>query len=96
MLQVQKSKPVGSEEEFLIYGSNPAPSGSEEEDILNIFLYVTVLQTHEQWGCQFCFACAAEARHMYCFSGVVVVVGVVIGGVNFCRVFAFMSFSQKI
>ena len=27
-----------------------------------------------------CLACEAEARHMYCFSGVVVVVG---GGVNF-------------
>ena len=30
----------------------------------------------------FCLACEAEARHMYCFSGVVVVV-VVGGGVNF-------------
>ena len=28
----------------------------------------------------FCLACEAEARHMYCFSGGVVVVG---GGVNF-------------
>ena len=45
----------------------------------------------------FCFACKAEARHMYCFSGVVVVVAVVIvGGVNCCRVFAFRSFSQKL
>ena len=32
----------------------------------------------------FCLACEAEARHMYCFSGVVVVVVVVVGGgVNF-------------
>ena len=31
---------------------------------------------------QFCLACEAEARHMYCFSGVVVVVVVVVG-VNF-------------
>ena len=33
----------------------------------------------------FCHACKAEARHMYCFFGVVVVGGVC---VNFCRVFA--------
>ena len=38
----------------------------------------------------FCLACEAEARHMYCFSGDVVVVG---GGVNF---FVFRSFSQKL
>ena len=32
----------------------------------------------------YCLACEAEARHMYCFSGVVVVVVVVVGGgVNF-------------
>ena len=40
----------------------------------------------------FCLACEAEARHMYCFFGVVVVV-VVGGGVNF---FAFRSFSRKL
>ena len=40
----------------------------------------------------YCLACEAEARHMYCFSGVVVVSGGI--GVNFCRVFAFRSFSQ--
>ena len=40
----------------------------------------------------FCLACQAEARHMYCFSGVVVVV-VVGGGVNF---FAFRSFSRNL
>ena len=39
----------------------------------------------------FCLACKAEARHMYCFSD-----GFVCGGVNFCRVFAFRSFSQKL
>ena len=45
----------------------------------------------------FCLACEAEARHMYCFSGVDVVAVVVVGGgVNFCRVFAFRSFSQKL
>ena len=37
----------------------------------------------------FFLACEAEARHMYCFSGVVVVVG----GENF---FVFRSFSQKL
>ena len=39
----------------------------------------------------FCLAFEAEARHMYCFSGV--------GGssgINFCQVFAFRSFSQKL
>ena len=34
----------------------------------------------------YCLACEAETRHMYCFSGVVLVV-VVGGGVNFRRVF---------
>ena len=38
----------------------------------------------------FCLACEAEARHMYCFSGVIVVVG---GGVNFSM---FRSFSRKL
>ena len=38
----------------------------------------------------YCLACEAEAIHMYCFSGSVVVV---IGDVNF---FVFMSFSQKL
>ena len=43
---------------------------------------------------RFCLACEAEARHMYCFSGVVVVVVVVVGGgVNF---FVFRSFSRKL
>ena len=37
----------------------------------------------------YCLACKAEARHMYCFSGV-------IDNVNFCQVFAFRSFSQKL
>ena len=37
-----------------------------------------------------CLACEAEARHMYCFSSVVVVGG---GSVNF---FVFRSFSQKL
>ena len=37
-----------------------------------------VLQTQFS---SFCLACEAEARHMYCFSGGVVVVGG--GGVNF-------------
>ena len=32
------------------------------------------------WSYDFCLACEAEARHMYCFSGGVVVVVV---GVNF-------------
>ena len=46
----------------------------------------------------YCLACEAEARHMYCFSGVVVVVvvvvvGVGVGGVNF---FVFRSFSRKL
>ena len=44
----------------------------------------------------FCLACEAEARHMYCFSGVVVVVvggGGGDGGVNF---FVFGSFSRKL
>ena len=36
-----------------------------------------------------CLACEAEARHMYCFSSVVVVVV----GVNF---FVFRSFSRKL
>ena len=43
-------------------------------------MYFTVKST------DFCLACEAEARHMYCFSGVVVVVvvvGGVVGGVNF-------------
>ena len=31
----------------------------------------------------FCLAYEAEARHMYCFSGMAVVVDV--GGVNFCQ-----------
>ena len=43
--------------------------------------------------CPFCLACEAEARHMYCFSGVVVVVVVGGGGVNF---FVFRSFSRKL
>ena len=43
----------------------------------------------------YCLACEAEMRHMYCFSGVVLVV-VVGGGVNFRRVFALRSFSQKL
>ena len=38
----------------------------------------------------FCLACEAEAIHMYCYSGVGVVVG---GGVNF---FVFRSFSRKL
>ena len=38
-----------------------------------------------------CLACKAEARYMYCFSGVIVVV--VVGGVNF---FVFRSFSRKV
>ena len=42
-------------------------------------------------GNNFCLACEAEARHMYCFSGVVVVGGG--GGVNF---FVFRSFSRKL
>ena len=37
----------------------------------------------------FCLACEAEARHMYCFSGCVVVIVVV----NF---FVFRSFSRKL
>ena len=42
----------------------------------------------------FCLACEAEARHMYCFSGGVVVVVVIRGGgVNF---FVFRSFSRKL
>ena len=47
----------------------------------------------------FCLAFEAKAKHMYCFSGVhVVVVGSGDGGigVNFCRVFAFRSFSKKL
>ena len=46
-------------------------------------------------GCAvyFCLTCEAEARHRYCFSGVVVVVvDIVGGGINF---FVFRSFSQK-
>ena len=39
----------------------------------------------------YCLACEAEARHMYCFSGVVVVA--VVGGVNF---YVFRSFSRKL
>ena len=38
--------------------------------------------------------CEAEVRHMYCFSGVVIVSTDC--GINFCRVFAFRSFSQKL
>ena len=37
-----------------------------------------------------CLRWEAEARHMYCFSGVIGC------GVNFCQVFAFRSFSQKL
>ena len=37
-----------------------------------------------------CLAWDAEARHMYCLSGVGG------GGVNFCQVFVFRSFSQKL
>ena len=49
----------------------------------SVFLLKTFLVYH-------CLACEAEARHMYCFSGVVVVDG---GGVNF---FVFRSFSRKL
>ena len=43
---------------------------------------------------RFCLASEAEARHMYCFSSVVVVS---VDGVNFFfRVFAFRPFSQKL
>ena len=38
-------------------------------------------------NCHFCLACEAEARHMYCFSGVGG------GGVNFL---VFRSFSRKL
>ena len=40
-------------------------------------------------------ACEAEARHRYCFSGVVDGGGGV-GGVKFCRVFWFSSVSQEL
>ena len=49
-----------------------------------------------EFNFSFCLVCEAEARHMYCFSGVVVVVVVVVvivGGVNF---FVFRSFSRKL
>ena len=44
------------------------------------------------WG--FRLACEAEERHMYRFFSVVVSIGS--GGVNFCQVFAFKSFCQKL
>ena len=52
-------------------------------------------KAHRKHRFSFCLACEAEARHMYCFSGVVVVVVVVVGGggVNF---FVFRSFSRKL
>ena len=39
----------------------------------------------------FCLACTAEVRHMYCFSGVVVIAIFIIGGgnINCFRVFTF-------
>ena len=43
---------------------------------------------------RFCLACEAEARHMYCFSGVVVVV--VVGDVGGVNLFVFRSFSRKL
>ena len=45
-----------------------------------------------QTGCCFFLTCEAEARHMYCFS---IVMGGG-GGLNFCQVFVFRLFSQKI
>ena len=50
---------------------------------------LSALKTNDRFN--FCLPCEAEARHMYCFSGVNVV-----GGLNFCRVLAFRSFSQKL
>ena len=37
--------------------------------------------------------CKVELRHICCFSGVILIGG---SGVNFCWVFAFRSFSQKL
>ena len=48
--------------------------GVESRDILHLYSGRTDKNKRH-----FCLACEAEARHMYCFSGVVVVVG----GVNF-------------
>ena len=49
---------------------------------------------HENIDDRFCLDCEAEARHMYCFSGVVVVVVVVVVGDVNC--FVFRSSSQKL
>ena len=41
----------------------------------------------------YCLVCEALVRHMYCFCGIVIIVG---GSTNFCQCFAFRSFSQKL
>ena len=59
-------------------------------EVCNDKLYCEIANRHSPIcsSLPFCLVCEAEARHMYCFSGVVVVVVVVVavgggGGVNF-------------
>ena len=79
------------------------PSQTESYQICRAYKYLTLFQARYKWLSSVLLELiksfdksvfvspAKQRRDMYCFSGVVVVVGV-----NFCRVFAFRSFSQKL
>ena len=49
---------------------------------LSIYIHPSIPLSRSRYDHCYCLACEAEARHMYCFSGGIVVL-VVVGGVNF-------------
>ena len=76
---------------FLIVLQIFVSPAKQKRDICIAFPASSLSSSFPNSYANFCLAWEAEARHMYCFSGVVIVV--VGGGVNF---FVFRSFSQKL